>query len=287
MEFESSVLAKLLEMLPEFAGHHGPTSGFHALMKHVVRKEVEELFAEGSEGERDFACFGEIVFPYHSMGAVDTLNLFDLDELIIFSFYWTNRARYERVADIGANLGLHTIILSRCGFEVRSYEPDPVHYELLQKNCSANGCSNATTFNAAVSTEAGTGEFIRVMGNTSGSHLAGAKPNPYGELEKFPVALEACTSVWSWADLVKVDAEGHEKDILLAIGKEQWNDTDAIVEVGSADNAEAIYSHFSQMGFKLFAQKVNWKKVAKLDQMPTSYRDGTLFITAKEQMTWN
>ena len=37
---------------------------------------------------------------------------------------------------------------------------------------------------------------------------------------------------------------------------------------------------------KLFAQKINWQRVRSIAAMPTSHRDGSLFVTKKDQMPW-
>jgi FkbM family methyltransferase len=221
------------------------------------------------------------------MGAVDSLSLFDLDELILFSFYWRNRHRYRRALDVGANIGLHSIVMSRCGFEVQAYEPDPTHFGLLQRNLARNGCKQVSPVNAAVSRRAGTLEFVRVLGNTTGSHLAGAKPSPYGELERFPVPVEAIGPLLQWADLVKLDVEGHEAEILLATSRQDWQETDGVVEIGSSANARLVFDHFRAENVNLFAQKHGWSRVKELAEMPTSYREGSLFITCKEQMSWD
>lgn len=282
-----STLQRLIEALPDLYVFHGPTTRVYALLKMVARAEVERRFAPGRSGPQDFAPFGELVFSYQRMGAVDSLDLFGLDELIIFSFYWTNRTRYRRVVDIGSNIGLHSILLNRCGFEVRSFEPDPIHFELLQRNLAANDCTSVMPIDAAVSSEDGTMEFVRVLGNTTGSHLARSKPSPYGKLQRFPVNVESFASLVGWADLVKLDAEGHEKTILLATTREQWEATDALVEVGSYENAGAIFEHFGRIKVNLFAQKINWQRIRRLEDMPISYRDGSLFISCKPAMPWS
>ena len=281
-----SVLEHLMAALPSLRAHHAPGSPVYELLKGIARRDVESLFADEQPCAKAFRPFGELIFPYHRMGAVDSLNLFDLDELILFSFYWVNRHRYRRVLDIGANLGLHAMLLSRCGFEVRAYEPDPQHYERLQQHLALNGCAHVETRNAALSSHAGVMPFIRVLGNTTGNHLAGSKPAPYGALERFPVAVEAIEPQARWADLIKLDAEGHEREILLAINPSTWHATDALVEVGSADNASAIYEHFRTLGVHLFSQHTNWQAVHARHQMPTSHHDGTLFITMKPAMPW-
>ena len=282
----ASILENLLLALPSLSNYHNPGSKVYTLLKQVARREVENLFSGDRPEAREFGPFGRLVFPYFKMGNIDSLNLFDLDELIIFSFYRANRKRYRRVLDIGANIGLHSIIMSKCGFDIRSYEPDPRHYEVLQKNLKLNNCDNVQPFNAAVSSQAGEMEFVRVLGNTTASHLAGSKPNPYGDLEKFPVKVEAFEPLIVWADLIKLDVEGHEKVVLLSTKRDQWLKTDALVEIENKDNATAVYEHLTAMGVNLFSQKTGWRQVRNLDDMPTSYHEGTLFVTCKKEMPW-
>ncbi|MBI1870536.1 MAG: FkbM family methyltransferase [Chlamydiae bacterium] len=281
------VLEELLLTLPSLSALHAPGSSLYSFFKKIARREIENLFLNNDGVPVDFKPFGSLTFPYHNMGAVDSLNLFDLDELIIFSFYWMHRRSYRRVLDIGANIGLHSIILSKCGFEVHAYEPDPKHFEIFKRNLDFNHCSNIHAFNTAVSTQAGEMEFVRVLGNTTGSHLAGAKAHPYGELERFPVKVEAMNALLSWADLVKLDIEGHEKEVLLGTHRDHWANTDGLIEVGNPNNATAIYEHFQKTGVRLFSQKTGWKRVSHVDDMPTSYREGTLFITSKLEMPWH
>lgn len=282
----STILESLFLALPSLSSQLAHGTRVYDLLRQVARSEVERLFSDQGAPDKEFSPFGDLVFPYHKMGAVDSLNLFDLDELIIFSFYWANRKRYKRVADIGANIGLHSIVLSKCGFDVRAYEPDPQHFEILRRNLALNNSSHVETFNAAISSQTGVMEFVRVLGNTMSSHLAGFKANPYGDLERFPVKVEAIEPLMAWADLVKLDAEGHEKEIILATNHEHWLTTDALVEVGNKSNAAAIFEHFTTLGVQLFSQKTSWQPVRDVDDVPTSYREGTLFTTCKNEMPW-
>src|ERR1051325_4511876 len=116
------VLEQVFEALLESVSLHTPGTKVYALLKSVARREIERRFSTTAEAFSDFGRFGELCLPYYRMGAVDSLDLFGLDELIIFLFYWCNRDRYRRVVDIGANLGLHTIVMDRCGFQVTAFE---------------------------------------------------------------------------------------------------------------------------------------------------------------------
>lgn len=107
------MLKSLNRALPSLKDQHSPTTEVYALLKRVARKEIEAKFAGDDEITRDLGSIGKLVFPYHEMGAVDSLDLFGLVELVIFGFYWANRNRYRPVLDAGANIGLHSITLSR------------------------------------------------------------------------------------------------------------------------------------------------------------------------------
>lgn len=285
MDDTATILGALIQTLPSVRDQHRTTTNLFQLLKLVARKEAEALFSGSTVNPMEFDPFGELTFPYHKMGAIDSLNLFDLNELIIFSFYEANRGRYRRALDIGANIGLHSIILRKCGFEVRSYEPDPDHFDILKRNLELNQCVDVEANKAAVSDKVGSLEFIRVLGNTTASHLTGSR-DPYGELESFPVEVESIRPLIEWADLIKMDVEGHEPTILLATSRSDWQNTDALVEIQNEENAGSVFDHFNALGVNLFSQKINWNQVTSVEDMPTSYRDGTLFITSKTNMPW-
>src|SRR5882724_2509552 len=173
-------LSDLIEELPALAAQHARTTEAYAQWESAAGAAVKATRFNRLDGARDtLGSFGEIELPYYKMGAVDSLDLFGLDELIIFSFYWANRHRYRRAADIGANLGLHSILMGKCGWQVTAYEPDPNHAALLRRNLGLNGSTTVELVEAAVSDKPGTLEFVRVLGNTTSSHLAGAKQNAY------------------------------------------------------------------------------------------------------------
>jgi FkbM family methyltransferase len=281
-------LSEIIDCLPGIASEHAhSTSTYQSLDKLARKLALESGFHDAATNGTSFGEFGQLTFPYTKMGAIDTLDLFGLDELIIFAFYWTNRSRYRRAADIGANLGLHSLLMAKCGWHIKAYEPDPHHASLLRRNVQLNGLAEQVELiEAAVSDKPGTLEFVRVLGNTTSSHLAGAKSGAYGQLEKFPVRVEAIETIMPQVDFVKMDAEGQEKIIILGTTAEHWKKTDMMVEVGSVENATAIFEHLKKVDAHAFAQKLGWAKVTSLADMPTSYKDGSLFITRQQAMPW-
>lgn len=285
MPASTSILSDILEMLPTIKDQHARTSKTYTFLEKMAKPAVQELFQDDSKEKKPFAPFGALSFPFHSMGAISTIDLFGLDELIIFSFYWANRHRYKKVLDIGANLGLHSLLLSKCGYEVELFEPDPKHFQRLQEMLSLNEIPNVTLHQAAVSTQDGSAEFVRVVGNTTSSHLAGSK-QPYGELERFTVPVFDIKKLIRTADLIKMDVEGHEAQIIQATTADDWKKTDAMIEVGTEENAKVIYNHLKAQNVNMFSQKTGWKRVESMEDMPTSYREGSLFISSKQEMPW-
>ena len=201
---------------------------------------------------------------------------------------YQNRNKYRKVADLGANIGLHSIIMSKLGFEVTSYEPDQIHFEKIKNNINLNSVkSNPTIVNKAISTSAGYVEFVRVKGNTTGNHIKGAKDSPYGDLETFKVETDSFKEIITNFDFLKIDVEGIEAKILLSTSHSDWLTTDAMIEVGSNKNAELIYNFFESEKINLFSQKNSWHKVEKFENMPVSYKDGSLFISSKPFVPWD
>ena len=230
---------------------------------------------------------GFVPFSYVEMGAINSLDLFGLDELILFSFYWLNRDRYRQAVDMGANIGLHSALLGRMGITVTSYEPDPDHVALLTKHLAANDVQDRVTIDqAAVARETGVLKFVRVLGNTTGSHVAGAKKDPYGELEVFEVQAVSVANAIAGKDLVKMDVQGLEADLLTSLDARHFASLDMVCEVGTPENTEIIWNHFRDSGVNLFSQKSGWARVTDLDGMPRSYKEGSLFLSCLDEMPW-
>jgi len=267
--------------------HHARESAFYRRLDTEVKRAFAEARPAFESGQAvQLAELGPVILPYEKMGAIDSIDLFGLDELIMFAYYHRNRGQYQRAVDIGANLGLHSILMAKSGWKVESYEPDPQHLEKLKRNLRLNAVSTCHPHMAAVSDRKGKTKFVRVLGNTTSSHVFGAKPNPYGALEYFDVEVDDIREIASRTDFMKIDAEGHEAVILKAVPPAAWQRVDAFVEIGSPENARAVFEHFKGGPANLFAQKRGWEKVRSLEDMPASYKEGGIFVSAKTSMPW-
>ena len=244
-------------------------------------------FVSGGSVNNSFGPFGEISLPYFKMGAIDSLDLFGLDEMIIFAYYYNNRNKYKKVSDLGANIGLHSILMSKAGYQVEAYEPDPTHIEMIGKNFKLNSVDSVNLNQVAVSDVDRKTKFVRVLGNTTSSHIAGAKDNAYGDLETYDVDVVSAKEIFKNSDFIKMDVEGEEAKIILSTIKEDWKNVDMIMEVGNEKNKEAIFEHLNSIGVNMFSQKQAWKKVEVVGDMPANYKEGSLFVSLDNEMLWD
>lgn len=280
-------LESIFDLIGSFPNEHARGSKLYEFLDVVTREAFAAAKIQFQAGQSvQVGEFGAITLPFVQMGAVDSIDLFGLDGLIEFAFYFRTRGKYARAADIGANIGLHSIILSRCCRSVEAYEPDPNHFRLLVQNLELNEVGNVSPVQSAVSDVEGKTEFVRVLGNTTSSHIVGAKKAPYGELERFEVDVVDVRGIAGRTDLLKIDAEGQEAVIIKAVPVHGWATLDAMVEIGTYENASEVYDYFENTDVNLFSQKCGWRKVKSFEDMPTSYKDGGLFISAKPAMPW-
>ena len=283
---KSELLNDIFAFLPEINEMHSPGNKVYEFLKKISRREIEYLFSDSSTKTVELEPYGKIIFPYFKMGNIDSLNLFDIDEIMLFAYYWCNRDCYKNILDVGANIGLHSIFLEKCGFNIQAYEPDPVHFAKLQDNLKINNCFNVTANNMAVSSEDGEMEFVRVLGNTTGSHLLGAKSNPYGELEQIVVKTKAFSSIIKGIDFLKLDIEGHEKDVILSSDINDWKNFDAMLSIHDKENARFIHDFFINSDINMFSQKIGWGLVRYASDIPENHYEGSLFVSPKKEMRW-
>ena len=197
-----------------------------------------------------------------------------------------NKNNYKNVLDLGANIGLHSIVLSLLDYQVTCFEADPETFRVLKQNLELNNCKKIKPINEAAASFDGKAEFTRVCGNLTGSHLSGAKSNPYGELDKFEVKVNNIGNIAKEFDLIKIDIEGQEADVLTSISSEDALKIDFMMEINGEKNAKTIFDYSLQVGLNIFLQKNDWKKVNSLAELPLSHREGSVFLSSKNKMPW-
>ena len=71
----------------------------------------------------------------HNFGNVSLERLLKLkSEIELYNFFLNNREKYSKVCDVGANVGMHSIFLSKIFSKVTAYEPYSLHLKILRNN---------------------------------------------------------------------------------------------------------------------------------------------------------
>lgn len=276
---EFSTLFPLLQQFPQ---EHGKSTNFYQFLEQACSSMIADSgFSQAEPCFETMAEFGEIVLPYYSMGNIDSLKLFGLDELIIFAFYLANKDRYQKVADMGANIGLHTLLMAKLGWQVTAFEPDPVHVAKIHNHLALNKVAGVDVVEKAVSTSNETLTFTRLIGNRTGSHLKGCKQNIYGEVEEFAVECLPFAQQMKCFDFIKMDIEGAEAAAICSTAASDWESVDVMLEVGTTENAAQIWQHINTLGLNAFSQKTGWQRAQKLQDIPTGYIEGSLFLSMR------
>lgn len=281
--------SRFLNSIAEHCDFHSRKSYWYLDTEKNLNKEIALVHNQGLVAPINLGEIGEIYFPYFSMGQVNSTRLFGLDEIIIFAYLFNNKAKYRKVLDLGANIGLHTLVMKKFGFQVISYEPDLVHLSQFEKVMKLNDLGTDGLIPKAISDKRGTMEYIRILGNTTGSHLLGSKEEVYGATEIVSVEVDDILEVLDKGkfDFVKMDVEGHEAVLLNRITAQSIATTDIMLEIGSEKNAKEIFTILTDKKIPAYAQKINWGRVEKLEDLPNHHTHGSLFLSMQGPPNWN
>jgi FkbM family methyltransferase len=280
--FDQSLLADLADR----AQTHSRSSTWWEMTNQRLGAELDIVF-QGDQVELVLGEVGKLKIRNANFGSIEAKHLFGLDELIIFAWYNLNKNRYRKTLDLGANIGIHSLVMSKLGFEVTAYEPDPIHIEIFKSQLQDNSVKNISLRTRAIAHNSGKMNFTRVIGNTTGSHLTGAKQNPYGDLEYFEVDVDAFRdTVNEGYDFIKMDVEGFEAKLLGSLDPRQLENTEIMLEIGTYENAMQVWKNIERLGLIAYSQKINWNQVTSLSGVPFSYKEGSLFLTSTVGMAW-
>jgi FkbM family methyltransferase len=132
----------------------------------------------------------------------------------------------DQVLDIGANIGLYSLYLSRAvGPEgsVVSVEPDPENLALLRANIETNGCKNVIILPCAFGVKSGCIELFQVehnRGNLSFADLAGTGRSVIVPMRR---GEEALAELRLQPAVAKIHVEGAEPLVLSGLGRYKPN----------------------------------------------------------------
>jgi FkbM family methyltransferase len=116
-----------------------------------------------------------------------------------------------QVVDVGANIGLYSLLLARLvepGGSVLAFEPESNLFAVLHENCASNNATNITPLQCALGREKGLASFHRSAFNSGDNRLGNASLGH----EVVEVRVERFDDLRpeSRPDFVKIDVQGHE-----------------------------------------------------------------------------
>jgi FkbM family methyltransferase len=171
--------------------------------------------------------------------------------------------------DVGANVGLYTLLGSRCvgaAGHVYSFEPSSRERTTLDANLGLNGCRNVTTSAAAVGARTGSARLRIAAGQHRGQNtLSPAFAYPGVGLEREEevemVSLDQFTQIPGvrQPSVIKIDAEGNDLDVLrgarsvlrdaMPVVMVEVNDT--LLQASGASRAD-VEAFLLDVGYELF-----------------------------------
>lgn len=183
------------------------------------------------------------------------------------------------IIDIGAFDGKTSIHLSKAfpNCKILAFEPNSEAFELARKNCSAN--NNITVNNIAISDTSGQAELNVTLNQVSSSlNKVNAEKLEVSQKEQISVVKTIAVTTKTLDDLnidteiliLKIDAQGHEKEILSG-GKNTLKDVSFIlVEMNNHDIYEGSSKYYEidqllrENNFKLVDIIVTYRKYGLL-----------------------
>ena len=260
--------------------------------KQIKKLVIAQLDYKKNGKKFVLAPLEEVHFPNVKMGRIESSHLLQKDEIVIFALYFAlaKKGVNGTSLDLGANLGLHSLILSKLGFHVIAIEPDPMHLKILSEVLSLNKVKNVDVVAAAVTPNGDPAQFIRILNNTTSSHIKGSVgKSPYGPTTEFQVQGISLKNILDSnnVSLVKMDIEGMELEILNTLENRHFLETDFIIEIGSPVARSGIWKLLRTIPeVNIFVQKNRWNKAHLEDDLPNSYKEGMIFCSSKREIPW-
>ena len=123
-------------------------------------------------------------------------------------------ARGDRVADLGANVGVFSVLAASRGARVTAVEPSAETFAWLERNAAPFGveCRRAAVVGRAP--ESGEVDLARDARGDTANHLAGLRPDDADAQGERVPAVAFSELLAEGYDLVKLDVEGAEFELL-------------------------------------------------------------------------
>ena len=136
------------------------------------------------------------------------------------------------VVDVGANLGLTSILFSQLSSRVFAFEPSPSTYELAVRNLAANDVSNVEVFNLALGIEHSAATIRFNPLDRAGAFISAESFESEHVSEEIQIIRfdDFVTGMDIYPSVIKIDTEGFDLDVVMG-AKEYLRERQPIVIV--------------------------------------------------------
>lgn len=207
----------LLPTVPVATGAQELSDALKPILARLDAIHATTLFqALGPERILDFAAFDTPVRMYLPFGATDVIQRTVLTRRTFFEAGLLAQMRElvvpgSVVADIGANIGNHSLFFAKiCGAGlVYAFEPMRVTFSILERNIALNGLTNVHCTNAALGAREGRVDLLHFPEHNIGA----ARLRAGSETGTYPVTTLDAQRL-PRLDFVKIDVEGSQLQVL-------------------------------------------------------------------------
>lgn len=225
-----------------------------------INKGRDYLKEMNVEGE-NFSIF---INPYLNGGVDDSIYTSGFWEPEITSLIKRHLSKGDTFLDIGANIGIHTLLgasLVGSAGKVMAFEPLPRLYEQTKKSLAENKFDQVKVYNVALAERAGVGKLSLVDENIGASSLQSVSEdrevNEVVEVQQ--TVLDSYSDEFKSLDLIKIDIEGGEYEALKGGEKLIRRYLPVIVlefsphvyEKDRSGKSLELYNYLSSLGYRI------------------------------------
>lgn len=213
---------------PSFARSLMATAGFEVHIsgkrKELLLSTCDRLFADAKQNDEASVQLGPASLRLRLENPSERLLFYAPHNLLrsyrnspLFSVMSRLSAPFALFVDIGANLGLYSLLARLLGMQALLFEPEPVHFAFLARNADTIGTpvawalsdqSGTTDFFVSGPANPGSSSLVMPEGGWAQSEYRRTVPVP---MRTFDAALSELSVDPGSIRLIKIDVEGNEE----------------------------------------------------------------------------
>lgn len=210
------------------------------------------LFTHNKTQDYRLLCLdGTVIYINHFV------SLFIFDEVFIDKFYDRElTSKKPLIVDVGGNQGYFSLRFRQLYPQatIYTFEPDPTNFDRLNRNVKESPSGHIHAFMMGMGNQSRTEKLFLHPTNLGGhSIVQETDDQPFEEIRIIGIKEAFETHHWEQIDLLKLDCEGAEYEIIMAIDEVLASKIRAIVYEPTPKNYDPKITnqHLQNLGFKI------------------------------------